>query len=198
MQRIMLIIMVIITLILIAVADAEAVSTTPVSRWHIQKQTAHEIAEKARSLGCAEDDPIIERARQLWWEADEQFNKDREILITVIYNEAWGGCSDRHRELVGAVVLNRVANAYGGGETVYDIVTQPRQYLPAYANTTSSYWKSARQSDETYQECFAVATRVMSGQVECPSNVMYQANFKQGKGTYETHKTYYSTSYFCY
>lgn len=157
---------------------------------------AHEIAELARSMGLPEDDPIIQRARDLWWEADAQFCYDRDIIATVVYNEAGFGCSDRHMELVAAVVCNRLG--YNGfPNTVYEIVTAPNQYHPAYADANSYYGRRARESD-IWEKCQDIAARALRGEIECPEGVVYQANFTQGSGVYETHYTSYSTTYFCY
>lgn len=38
--------------------------------WTQKQTTAHRIAELARSLGLPEDDPIIQRAQEIWWEED--------------------------------------------------------------------------------------------------------------------------------
>lgn len=38
--------------------------------WTARQQTAHQIAELARSIGLPEDDPIIQRASEIWWEED--------------------------------------------------------------------------------------------------------------------------------
>ena len=158
---------------------------------------AHEMAEMARSIGLPEDDPIIVRAKELWWEANKQFSIDRDIIATVVYNEAWYGCSDRHRELVAAVVVNRVNHPLFPND-VYDVVVQKGQYHPAYANPNSYYGKRAREDAKAWAECQRIATKALKGQIECPGNVIWQANFRQGKGVYETHYTSYSTSYFCY
>ena len=159
--------------------------------------TAHEIAEAARSIGLSEDDPIITRASELWWDAYKEFSYDRDIISTVVYNESWYGCSDRHRELVAAVVVNRVNHPLFPND-VYDVVVQKGQYHPAYANPNSYYGQRARADAKVWAECQRIATKALRGQVECPGNVIWQANFKQGKGVYETHYTSYSTSYFCY
>lgn len=161
-----------------------------------QKATAHEIAELARSLGLPEDDPIIQRAQQLWWEADAEFTADRDIIATVVYNEAGYGCSDRHMELVAAVVVNRVGSE-AFPDTVYDVVTQKNQYHPDYAEADSYYGRRARESD-VWAKCQEIAARALLGEVECPDNVVFQAEFVQGSGVYEVHKTSYSTTYFCY
>lgn len=172
------------------------------------KDTTHEIAELARSLGLSEDDPIIVRAKELWIEADEreaneteninQFNYDRDIIATVIYNEAWYGCSIRHRELVAAVVCNRVkSNLFP--DSVYDVVTAPRQYIPAYVDPDSYYGKRARANADAWALCQEIATRALRGEIDCPENVVFQSEFKNlGDGVYEMHRTSYSTTYFCY
>lgn len=162
------------------------------------KDTAHEIAELARSLGLGEDDPIIVRARELWWGADEEFCADRDIIATVVYNEAWGGCSERHRELVAAVVVNRVASELFPN-TVTEVVAQKGQYHPAYVYAGSIYGQRARADAEVWAQCQDIASRALLGEVECPSDVLYQAEFVQGSaGVYKTHETTYSTTYFCF
>lgn len=162
-----------------------------------QKTQAHEIAEAARSLGLSETDPIIIRAKELWAEADTQYQYDRDLIATVIYNEAWGGCTDRHRELVGAVILNRI-NSEIYPNTAYDVIAQPGQYHKAYVLPDSFYWLRARANPEDWQHCQGLAANVLNGEVTCADNVMYQANFKQGTEVYETCYTSYSVTYFCY
>ena len=174
------------------------VSASAASFDYIDTQTkAHEIAQTARNIGLPEDDPIIQRASELWWEANEKFKYDRDIVATVIYNEAWYDCSTRHRELVAAVVCNRVQSDKFPS-SVYEVVVAPKQYLPAYANANSFYGQRARENPEAWKECQRIAAKALRGEIECPPNVLYQANFKQGKGVYEIHRTSYSTSYFCY
>lgn len=162
-----------------------------------QQDKAHEIAEIARRMGLPEEDPIIVRAKELWWNADANFKNDRDMIATVIYNEAWGGCSDRHRELVAAVVVNRVNSDKFPG-TVYDVVVQPGQYHKAYVTPGSYYWNAARADPTAWAECQRIAAKALNGEVECPANVLYQAEGTQGTGTYEVCATSYSTTYFCY
>ena len=38
------------------------------SGWTSRQETVHEIAEMARQIGLPEDDPIIVRASEIWWE----------------------------------------------------------------------------------------------------------------------------------
>jgi len=148
--------------------------------------------------GLPEDDPIIARAREIWWEQDARFQTDRDIIATVVYNEAGYGCTDRHMELVAAVVCNRVASEHPGWpDTVYEVVVQPGQYLPAYADPGSYYGQRARASG-VWTKCQEIAERALLGQIECDPDVVFQAEFTQGSGVYETHCTSYSTTYFCY
>lgn len=162
----------------------------------IIKDTAHEIAQLARSIGLKDNNPIIVQAKKLWTEADEQYRKDRDIIATVVYNEAGHGCSDRHMELVAAVIYNRLKSE-DFPDTIYDIVVAPKQYHPLYADENSFYGKLARNSDK-WTKCQRIAIKALSGEIECPDNVYYQANFIQGSEIYEIHETGYSTTWFCY
>lgn len=162
-----------------------------------KKSRMHDIATIARDAGVSEDDPLIQRAKELWWEADKQYATDRDAIATLLYNEAWGGCSTRHRELVAAVVLNRV-NSSKYPNTVYDVIAQPGQYLKAYVTPGSRCWNAARADASVWSECQTIAARALHGEIDCPEDILYQANFRQGNGTYETHATSYSTTYFCY
>ena len=160
------------------------------------KDVANEILKLAQSLELPEDNPVVINTKELWQKADEQFCRDRDIIATVVYNEAGYGCSDRHMELVAAVVWNRV-NSDRFPDTVYEVVTAPRQYLPAYADANSFYGKRARES-EVWSKCQEIAEKVLKGEVDCPENVFFQANFTQGTEIYEVHETSYSITYFCY
>lgn len=160
------------------------------------KDASHEIANLARSIGLPENNPIIVEAKKMWIEADKQFKKDRDIIATVVYNEAGYGCSDRHMELVAAVIYNRLKSD-DFPDTVYDIVVAPKQYHPLYADPESFYGKLARKSDK-WVKCQGIAVRALRGEIDCPDNVFYQANFTQGSEIYEIHDTSYSTTWFCY
>jgi len=162
-----------------------------------QQEALHEIAEYARSLGLPEDDPIIVHAQKLWWEAQAQFCADRDILATLVYNESWGGCSERQRELTAVVPVNR-CQSDKFPDTIYEVVVQKNQYHPDYANPNSYYGRRARANAEIWATCQKIATRALRGEIECDPSVLYQANFRQGTGVYEIHKTSYSTTYFCY
>lgn len=173
--------------------------------WTKRQETAHQIAELARSLELAEDDPIILRAKELWEldrgvsvKDDPEFPEaDVRIIATVIYNEAGNGCTEEHQLLVGRVILNRIADGRFGGDTLYDVICAPRQYLKGYANDNPLY----RIPEDKREEFYTLAERVLSGEpYDCPVNVLYQDNLRHGTGVY---KQFYSdllrsTTYFCY
>lgn len=166
--------------------------------YKIQNQNkAHEIAEIARSMGLPENDPIIKRAKEIWWENENQFQNDVDIIATVVYNEAWGGCSDRHRELVAQVIVNRVKSPKFPN-TVYEVVTQPGQYVGDYTNENSWYRTQAKQDKAIWKECQRIARKALNEEIGAPDNILFQAEFVQGNGIYETHYTSYSTTCFCY
>ena len=49
-----------------------------------QQAKAHEIAQAARSLGLSEDDPIIVRAQEIWWDLQEQIEAIKEPTLRSI------------------------------------------------------------------------------------------------------------------
>lgn len=160
----------------------------------IQQQKAHEIAQLAREMGLPEDDPIILRAQELWFE-DAGREQDISILARVIYWEAGNGCSEEHQLLVARVVLNRVADERFPN-TVYDVVMAPRQYHPGYANGSAQY----AVPSERLAEFESLARRALAGEPEAvPAGVVYQDNNRHGTGVYKTFASDFgSTTYFCY
>lgn len=187
------IILIAISVMLIACAFSTKAHALSCAYWTERQQQMHDIAEQARAAGLAEDNPIIVEASRIWWEENNRTYTDEEVRIiaTVVYYEAWGGCTDRHRELVAAVVCNRVKSDLFP-DTVYDVVAAPGQYLKAYADGTM------KVPDEAWDTCKAIAEKALRGEVDCPDDVLFQAEFRQGVGTYEVCKTSYSTTYFCY
>jgi spore germination cell wall hydrolase CwlJ-like protein len=112
------------------------------------------------------------------------------LLCNLIYFEA-RGCGDRHQQLVAAVALNRVADPRFP-DTLFGVLTQPGQY------GDGSY---AWQSPEITPEIRANAEAALAGTVECPADVVFQAEFIQGSGIYEISAVdtgwWRSTTYFC-
>lgn len=165
--------------------------------WHVDIMNyTHSIAEEARSYGFSNDNYIIVKAGELWMEAFSKFCYDRDIVATVIYNEAWYQCSNRHRELVGAVIYNRMKSDLFPN-TIYEVVVQKGQYRVSYTDPNSYYGQRARENEENWRVCQEIASKVLYGNVACDENVFFQSNFIQGDYIYEIHKTSYSTTYFC-
>ena len=88
---------------------------------------------------------------------------------------------------VGSVVLNRVKSD-SFPNTVYEVIHQPGQY------STVSYLASQVPTEEVLE----VTDFLLRNGSQYPAEVVYQANFEQGSGTYLTLSTNYSTMFFCY
>lgn len=164
----------------------------------------HAIAEHARSIGLPEDSPIIVECQRLWWEyakdidgceesADEApsyTDQDLNILAKLIWKEA-GGCPWEHKCTVGCVVLNRVADERFP-DSIYDVVAQPKQYSTSYLYGF----------DGIPAECYEAARAVLEGEYTIPENVVWQAEFPQGRGIWWASEVntgwWYSITYFCY
>lgn len=101
---------------------------------------------------------------------------DLELLARIINAEA-GGCTDEHQLLVGNVVLNRVADSRFPN-TIYSVIYQKGQYSPT--------WNGAINKTPS-QQAYKNAQRLLSGERFCPSNVVFQANFKQGSRSLQSY-----------
>ena len=233
--------------------------------WTDNQNKAHQIAEIAREMGLSEDDPIIVRAQEIWWQEEGQSNpvttevdpvveeqpaevnsaevnptetveipevpvdevvaelatapaedaaleetkptrytlgvpgytqEDIDRVASVVYNEAGNGTERRHKELVAACVVNRV-NSPWMGSNIYEVITCPNQYLPAYAQYGSYYMNRAMNADN-WEECKEIAEKALKGEIDCPYDLVFQAEFVQGRGVYESYRTKYGPTYFCY
>lgn len=176
--------LVIVALLIITVATSMAISAT-----HPSKPT-----EPSTTVISTEQPKVISTEPSTI--EDTKDSRDLDLLAAVIYYEAGSSdCTDRHQQLVAQVVLNRVASSEFPN-TVYDVITQTKpsvQYSP-YRKIISI----AGNKNIIPQRCYDNALMVLNGKVECPSNIVWQSNFRQGSGVYEVYKTSYSTTYFCY
>ena len=160
------------------------------------QETMSDIIQIAKNGGIPSNDPLLIRAQKLLNDSRKNYRRDLEIIATVVYNEAGYGCSDRHMELVAGVIYNRLkSNRFP--DTIYEIVTAPKQYHPLYAEENSIYHELAKESDK-WEQCLEIAERALKGDIDCPDTVFFQANFPQGSGDYEIHDTSYSRTWFCY
>jgi len=96
--------------------------------------------------------------------------------------------TDEHQQLIGCVVKNRVNNS-SYPDTIKDVITQEGQYQSE---------SGGKFKVKASKRAIKNAKLVLDGKVDCPDNVIYQAEFKQGSGVYKKIETIISTTFFCY
>ena len=170
-------------------------------------------ATTLRKKGYKDSSAYVQAAKSTWNEAQAAIqgyqklakytDEDIRILTTTVFHEA-GHTTEQLRQYVAQVVLNRVKDSRFPS-TVKSVITQPGQYATKYADastTQSVKSKDAANGTYYYAMCENAVKTAMMGQVNMPSNVLYQANFSQGKGVWKSVSFnsgwYSSTSYFCY
>ena len=110
-------------------------------------------------------------------------NNDLNILTKVIYGEASGQSWD-FKVAVGSVVLNRVKSKKYPN-SIKGVVFQKGQYACTWDGNYNK--KPDKQTKR-------VAEYLLKNGSQLPSKVLYQAEFKQGKGVYKK----VGRTYFCY
>lgn len=154
----------------------------------------HEMAETARSIGITEDDILIKRLQELWWEeyyrieAESQIPEidewELEMLACVIFQEAGGDeCTDLCRYYVGDVVLNRIMDDRFP-DNMYEVLTQKYQYGRFY--WTGIVWPSrASNPNEAYavERAYRIARDLLEGNHSelYGQGYVWQASFIQGR-----------------
>lgn len=110
-------------------------------------------------------------------------------LAAAVCREA-GGESEEIQLLVANVVINRV-NSSIYPDTIYGVLTDYRQYgmMWKYGVSFPSW-----ADQDTIDNCYDVARRILEGERVCPDNVLFQAEFEQGSGVYKQ----FDGFYFCY
>lgn len=181
----------IILLTLSAILMVAAAPQTPI-RTDRQK-ALHEAAEILRSVGY-EDESAPIRALSEEWFAEQH---DLDIIAKVIDGEA-PYCPREHQVAVGAVVLNRVEDERFPS-TVEEVVGQTSiingrlvaQYSPTYCYGFGGILRTS----------YEAAAQAMNGEHEVPSDIVWQANFPQGRETWWTSyvrtEGFESVTYFC-
>lgn len=167
---------------------------------------AHQRANNLRAQGYKDSSAYVQAEKAKWnaaqaeinayWKLSKYSDEDLRILTTVVYYEA-GNTTEQLRQYVAQVVLNRVGDSRFP-DTIKDVIEQKGQYSTKYTTV-----QAANAIGSTaYATCESSAKKAMMGKVNMPSNVLFQANFKQGKGVWQS--VYFnsghfaSTSYFCY
>jgi spore germination cell wall hydrolase CwlJ-like protein len=115
-------------------------------------------------------------------------DEDLYILSHIISAEA-GNCSEDMMLSVGSVVLNRVADDRFP-DTIEDVVFQKGQYSPT--------WNGAYYQEPT-EGAQKVAEQLLTEGSQIDESVVWQAEFPQGNGVYDTIESPCGTTmYFCY
>lgn len=178
------------------------------------KKSAHTMAKSARELTFKEDSSIILNAKDLWSQANDietkalkelerikkeqekkakeaEYQKNLDLLARIVWCEAGSSwLKDEHQQLVAMVVLNRIASPRFPN-TLEGVIYARGQY----SCIGNKYWNM-----KPPQRCYDNAEKALQGLVSCPSNVVFQAEFKQGSGVFKSFYNSYSgtTTYFCY
>jgi hypothetical protein len=103
-------------------SETERVNTMDLRELHqliedceTRKQAAHDMANSARTLGYAEDNPVIVLARQEWQQADEDLKYYQELYEVAKVNEHWNYLSKQHPE---AATIWKYLSDYGYNDYV--------------------------------------------------------------------------------
>lgn len=108
-----------------------------------------------------------------------------DLLARVIWSEAGSDwLTDEHQRAVASVVINRV-NDERFPNTINDVIYQKGQY-----GCVSNGMINRTPNQRAYDN----AKYVLEYGITIPSNVVWQSQFKQGKGLYK----YIQGHYFCY
>lgn len=164
------------------ITEADVIEHTDTIEVDITETDVIECTNELNEYEPIQESSTIDR----WWTED-----DLHMLAAVIYYEAGSDeCTDRHQQLVGQVVVNRMYSTEFPN-TIYDVIAQPMQY--------SSYNMVINNmgTDVIPQRCYDNALAVLNNDVDCPSDIVWQSGSIQGE-IYEVHYTTYSTTYFCH
>ena len=128
------------------------------------------------------DEPVATEYAVLQEELPVYTAEDLETLALIIYQEAGGDdCSDETRLMVGTVVLNRVADDRYPA-TIAEVATEYRQY--GRLHWTGLEWpERASKAEEAHavKRAYDCATQLLDGYRALPEDVIFQAEFVQGK-----------------
>ena len=116
-------------------------------------------------------------------------DEDLYLLARVIDAEASDICTNEHKMCTGQVILNRMnSNKYPN--TLREVVYDKGQYASV---------ENDRLKEEITKESLDVARRLLNGEKILPDDVVYQAEFPQGKETVKTIYNKYldTTTYYC-
>ena len=128
-------------------------------------------------------DPVPEPV-YIYVPREEQYYIDLELLAHLIYSEV-GDDGEEAMYYAGSVVLNRIRNGEYPDD-LYSVVYQKGQYEVT--------WNGGLYKEEPSDIAYEVAADLLEEGSILPEGVVYQAEFKQGSGTFEI----IGNTYFCY
>lgn len=181
-----------------SVSDIEklVINTESSNTVHNFKSTMQEEMEKQKAEDARVQEEKAKRQQELMnmyvYHPELPYTEaDLEWLAKIVYCEAGGESSDLLQQYVASVVINR-ANAPVFSNTIEGVIFDKGQYAPAI---------SGKIYNCSYDErSYANAKYVLDNGSILPENVLFQAEFTQGSGTYDTVpiRNGGATMYFCY
>ena len=124
-------------------------------------------------------------------ESEAPYSEDDLYVLSHIINAECGdeNCSHEQRIATGSVVINRV-NSDIYPYSVREVVFQSGQYSPT--------WNGAYYQEPT-EGAQKVAEQLLTEGSQIDESVVWQAEFPQGNGVYDTIESPWGTTmYFCY
>ena len=122
-------------------------------------------------------------------QAEATYTEDDLYVLSHIISAEAGNCSEDMMLSVGSVVLNRVADDRFP-DTISEVVFQEGQYAPT--------WDGAYYNEPT-EAAKKVAKRLLEEGSAIDVSVVWQAEFPQGNGVYDTIESPFGTTmYFCF
>lgn len=156
-----------------------------------KRATDKETLDMLKELG------LLSEATEALNAAGTYTDEELEIVARLIKHEA--GSNKLDELMVGAVFVNRMAHP-AFPNTAQEVLMQPGQYGVGSDGTPHVLWENIIPSESNWDS----ARRVLSGEFSIPSNVVFQAAFTQGQGTYmvnvnsATGGAYENTHYYCW
>lgn len=134
----------------------------------------------------AADEETLDMLRELGLLSDSGSNmnaigsySDEDLMIVARLIKHEAGSNKLDELMVGAVFVNRIAHP-SFPNTAQEVLMQPGQYGVDKNGVPHVNWDAITPSESNIDS----ARKVLSGEFSIPSNVVFQAAFLQGQGTY--------------
>ena len=110
-------------------------------------------------------------------EAKQTYSDDDLFWLSHVIAAEVGDSTYESKAMCGLVIINRVNSSSFKAETIEDVIFSPGQY-----ETVSN----GRIYNDPDDESIEVARKILEGtiEIEIPTDVVYQAEFRQGSGIY--------------